>query len=329
MNCLKNYIGLKYCGSVTPESGFYINDMAGGSIKSLDKLANSETDNYINLWDKVQNRTLLKFKTQFLNRFNKYTRINNKVYKGYVGRIEGNEQNLTQTNELIGLRFRTCLDTYKKLKFSKLSFYSENAEIGVKFYIYNLIKGEKLKEFTFDLEAGYNQLSFDFTYFEDFETETDLFICYDSNDVISKDNDLNVALYEKNNCCYTTTINGAKCNNNLIPNINNTTLKSGASGLSLQFIIDCDIESLICQMKENLIDSLSLALYASLLEEKLYSERMNLFTVEFSHEELNDLIDKYTKASNDSLDSVFENLEIPCNECFDNNSIVRANWRRP
>ncbi len=76
MDCLKDYIGIQGCGAPVPLappgetlsdvfSGLYINQLPGVSLKSIEKLADEEQQNYLGVWADIQRRALLKFGIAF------------------------------------------------------------------------------------------------------------------------------------------------------------------------------------------------------------------------------------------------------------------------
>lgn len=82
MDCLKDYIGISGCGATLPVlgegqtledvfSGLYINQLPGISLKSIEKLADSEQENYLGVWFDVKRRALLKFGLAFRGNVNK------------------------------------------------------------------------------------------------------------------------------------------------------------------------------------------------------------------------------------------------------------------
>jgi hypothetical protein len=79
MECLRNYIGIIGCGAPVPPviededgeevedlfSGLYINQLPGINLRSIEKLADDEQENYLGVWNDVQTRALLKFSIAF------------------------------------------------------------------------------------------------------------------------------------------------------------------------------------------------------------------------------------------------------------------------
>jgi hypothetical protein len=332
MDCLLDYIGLNYCGNeVVPPSGFYINDMEGVSLHNLDSLADDELDNYINVWNRVQRRTILEYKTMFMQQFNKIVRTHNKAFIEKVGAYTGKETLLTQENKYVGIRYQQYLGEYKSIKFYSINIYSEEAVTDAKFYVFNLVTNVKLYEFTTNLTEGFNTVKFEYEYFEDFERQTDIFICYDSNQIQSKktaftyNSDLDLLYY--NIDWYNICILPAKCEKTVV-NVNTIEQGQGTYGMVVNFKINCSMDAFICSVKENLIHSLALLLLSNLYKEQKHSERLNLFTIEFTSEQIDKLISDSKLESEKSLLSYFDNICIPCDDCFENNAIVHSVWRQ-
>jgi hypothetical protein len=69
MDCLKNYIQIEGCNSpqykigdeVKEASGLYINKDLPLSLEQIDKIADSEQQTFLVVWDEVQNRAIKKF----------------------------------------------------------------------------------------------------------------------------------------------------------------------------------------------------------------------------------------------------------------------------
>lgn len=53
--CLKNYVTIKGCGSVAA-SGQYLNQLAGVSLQSVQKIADAEQITYIDVFNEIQQR---------------------------------------------------------------------------------------------------------------------------------------------------------------------------------------------------------------------------------------------------------------------------------
>ena len=63
-SCLTGYIGLQGCGTATPLSGRYVNELQGISLKAVDLTADEEQVTFANVWADVQARTIPHFETK-------------------------------------------------------------------------------------------------------------------------------------------------------------------------------------------------------------------------------------------------------------------------
>jgi len=72
MECLRNYIGVDWCGNTTtPPSGLYINQLPGISFKGLQGIADSEQITFEGAWDDIQTRAIRRFALDVKNKFSK------------------------------------------------------------------------------------------------------------------------------------------------------------------------------------------------------------------------------------------------------------------
>jgi len=65
MSCLTDYIGLRGCGDIAPESGLYLDQLPGITIEGMDKIATSEQTTYKNVWRDVQDTAYKIFEREF------------------------------------------------------------------------------------------------------------------------------------------------------------------------------------------------------------------------------------------------------------------------
>jgi hypothetical protein len=61
--CLQDWIGLRGCSTIEPESGVYINQYPGMSTELLDKVASSDQITFAQVWQDVQQTAYLQLKT--------------------------------------------------------------------------------------------------------------------------------------------------------------------------------------------------------------------------------------------------------------------------
>lgn len=79
MTCFIDHIGLVYCTPGVydaPASGIYLNSLPGISIKSIDKIADSEQVTYLGVWDDVQKFALAQFRLDVISEMNNCYKLN-------------------------------------------------------------------------------------------------------------------------------------------------------------------------------------------------------------------------------------------------------------
>ncbi|MCW3466497.1 hypothetical protein [Chitinophaga nivalis] len=76
LQCLTGYIGLMGCGSAEPGSGLYINSLPGISLEMMDNIADAEQKTFLGVWNEIQKRGILSFRTYFMAQLNKCYQIN-------------------------------------------------------------------------------------------------------------------------------------------------------------------------------------------------------------------------------------------------------------
>ena len=77
--CLTGFIGLDGCGATEPASGLFINSLPGITLKRVDSIANHEQKTYVGVWQEVEKRSLLRFRTQLMAQLNKCYQINERA----------------------------------------------------------------------------------------------------------------------------------------------------------------------------------------------------------------------------------------------------------
>ncbi len=147
MDCLKGYIGIAGCGAVLPVpgngqtlsdvySGLTINQLPGISLKSIEKIANAEQENFLGVWKDVERRALLKFSIAFKGRLNLNHSLTNKtvvnclacenkeLFAVSLWYLLGTEMMIERTSSDRLNRYTTGIDL-EKAEELKISFYSE------------------------------------------------------------------------------------------------------------------------------------------------------------------------------------------------------------
>jgi hypothetical protein len=328
MNCFKNLIGIESCrNTTTPKSGYYINHFAGGSIRTLDALVDSEQRDYLKLFNQIEDISILEFSNEIKNQLSKKTLIKESFDSNLVGAFD-DLTTLIQTSNYVGINFYGTKEKYTSLNISDCVFYSKADYNDFKIYLYDLNSGIKMLEITQDVTIGFNIININYSYSNSNFTDVNIFLCYNSN------------LYESvetvNYCdCYEfETFYNLNTKGLSIP-LTSQLIKSNANnlgnlaGLQVNFNLSCEFDLLICQNIKKFTEAFANKLLANIMLQRKFSERLNLFTVDFTNEQIDKMIEDYTNKSKQLIELVTDNIQIPCSICFEKNRQVQNLWIRP
>ena len=87
MDCFEDYIGLQGCGTTTPDSGLYVNGLAGIQLRQVDEIANETQQNYVGVWADVQTRALARFSADLRKAFTKKFQIKGVTQSINIGKV--------------------------------------------------------------------------------------------------------------------------------------------------------------------------------------------------------------------------------------------------
>lgn len=79
LTCFIDLVGLSYCTRGVydvPASGIYLNSLPGINIESIDKIADSEQETYLGVWEDVQASAVVQFRLDVINEMNKCYKLN-------------------------------------------------------------------------------------------------------------------------------------------------------------------------------------------------------------------------------------------------------------
>jgi len=328
MNCFKNLIGIESCrNTINPKSGYYINHFAGGSIRTIDSLADSEQRDYLKLFGQIEDISILEFGNEIKNQLSKKTLIKESFDFNVVGAFDDLET-FVQSNNYVGINFYGTKEKYTSLNIQDCVFYSKQDYNDFKIYIYDLNSGLKLLEVTQDIKIGFNAINLNFAYSNSNFTDVNLFLCYNSN-LYESVKSLNYCDCYEFEDYYNINVKGA-----LVSTVSQI-IKSNANnldhfgGLQANFNLSCEYDLLICQNVNKFTEAFANKLLANIMLQRKFSERLNLFTVDFTNEEIDKMIENYTKKYQSLIELITDNIQIPCSNCFEKNRQVQNLWIRP
>jgi hypothetical protein len=339
MRIFKNYIGLRGCVETTPRGNFWINQMAGVSLKSLDKISNSENKTYSATWDNIQERCCLIINEAILQRIN--SRVIMPVVKDQLkfGQQSQTFSMNTSSNDLVGIKIYGSLDRYERIQLTSFIIYSEDIFEGFTYYIYDLNNGLLVKTASVNLVSGFNEIYIDLELENYGNILPNYFLCYD-NSLFQSNNTVSSYDYDGLDCGlsvninnvpygYSISANGA-INVGKQPNIKaNITAIGNTYGIILNFNQKCSIEEFIAPIIDRFKLAWAYLLLSEIIQERKLSERFNIFTTEYTDEQFDEMYDKYINESNKYLDIAFKNMNIPLNGCFSCNERFQQTFAMP
>jgi hypothetical protein len=337
MQCLENYIGLRgLCNSTAPESGLYINDLPGISLKVLDKISNEEQVTFFETWKTIQRRTLQRLNTAVVNAMQKKYRLNKLVeYNQLPATYDATNNQTAAAAEYRGLTIDITgwderVSALMVIHVQTLRLYLKAAgDVTIKFYSLNGTAATEVKSITISGVIGWNSIPVN----EYFYDVAKLFIGYDATAVSSVELKLDETLNADYCCdgcwdgwdCCGSQIKGAKSDKPF------STLTQGNNtfGLTGVVSIQCRYENLVCNNKSLFATALWYLLGAECMAERVHSDRINRYTT-VAIDKAKELRNEYTEAANVELAQVVDGITLNLSDCcLECNASVTSVEMRP
>lgn len=298
MNCLIDYIGLQDCDGATSLSGMYINQLPGVELKMIDYIANEEQVNYSGVWSDVQQRAKERFRNDVISEFGKRYKIKTIYNSIDLEKIVDTTLTTAMAAEYRGfsIELNEANDDYVRTNLQVIHiqtlflYLQANGNTSIKFY--DLDTNQLLLTKTVTGVAGWNTINV----FTSFDTKR-LFVGYDSTAInsVTKDvSDIDNLDFIDGSYLYW---DGCGCNNAYMFNGAKATTASPYSitkgidsfGLSGIWSIRCQYDNIVCNNLEAFKGAWLYCLGAELMKERIYSSRLNEFTV-FDKNKAKDLL---------------------------------------
>lgn len=355
MDCLKDYIGIRHCSKEEPESGLYLNNLAGMSTELADKIANSEQGNFMGVWEDVQTRSFKRFvqdfqmylfdtaktgfnktiyQTQRLTKARGYEVLDSlAVYRGVyvflpVSRFVKFDLNSVQVyiKDVDGGSFDSGFDNGYEIDSSSL-----NSQIR----IYDLQNERLVNTIDVVLKQGINTFPINLEFSLDSDA-IELFICIDSTKITSiKTLDSLYGWYDVDCSFYPSWSGRIHGDEQAVvlpaikqladaPTYENIGFPGIGQGISIDAQITCSIEQFICENKKYLQTPLLYLLGSEMLLQKISSNlgsRVNYFT-SGNLEQTQNTRELFEKEYVKSMKNAVRSLNIPdsgiCFACNEN-----------
>ncbi len=318
MKCLYDYIGIKGFGD-EPLSGIYINQLAGLSLESIDRIAEPEKKGFEALWNDIRTRAGITLEKD----------LRRKLRNRY--KITANKRAAEVKPDIDTDTVFDAEEKYRGIVIDLGCGHGSFVAIGIDSFCVTLsvdtallaVKlfdedGTELDSFTKEnATAGKNTINVSRKY-----AVRKLFVAINATDVplysaaISKEtlNRCYQCICEVYNECKPLIHGGESA----IDTPADITQTSDVFGLEIRYNVLCDFNSIICFNKQEFTDVWMYLLGVELMLERCYSSRMNRFTT-IDRDNAVELKDHYTieyeKALKESVDALQVKNDDCCIEC--------------
>jgi hypothetical protein len=321
MQCLTDYIGIRWCKATEPESGLWINDLPGISLKALDKIADEEQVTFLEAWNTIQRRAVRRLNSAITNGLSKRFKLNRLVESFTLPRLVDEINNQTAPAAQyrgFTVELKPYSSTLQLINLQDISLFLKADQAGVVFRIFEL-HGEvgadsatELESFTHDCTVGWNKIPLN----KDFLDVQRLFITYDASSVDSVylQLDEGCACYDAAAFCnignYNAYLKGASADTPFASfhYANNT------FGLTATVSIQCKYEQLVCNNKSLFATAFWYLLGAEALAERIYTDRINRYTT-IDLNKAKELRQEFEMSFAEELKSVLEGLDLNSADC--------------
>lgn len=317
MNCLKNYVGIKGYGSA-PVSGRYINQLPGISLDSIQKVADKEQVTFLQVFDDVQERSWTRFITDLRNALRRRFQIKTAKTLLHIESADGVET-ISASAHYRGLLLDSGLDNNGFFAFnvSSISLDLPQAANDVVIKLFDRT-GHVLDTFTIASAAeGINTIEVNEAY-----AASRLFIAVDASAVLLNDTVLGAGNYDQPFAALTGRAAGISGGESLLTSPAFVAQTSSTYGISAIVTPFCDYAHLVCSDRELFIGAWMYLLGAELMQERIYSPRINKYTT-IDADEAEKLRDLYTGQYENALDDAVIGIQISADDgCIDCREIV-------
>lgn len=336
MDCLRDFIGLNWCGATgTPASGLYVNDLAGISLKQITSLTDEETATFSALWTTIQKRAESRFGVDVREAIGKRYKLSSINQGGYIGKeITGTATASTGgfngfVIELLPSADSDYMDSAMSfISVQTLQFYANGADATEvkEVAIFDLLTGDKLFTTNVTLVAGWNTVQVNTRLTNSYNQLPKNVFCGINTTGLSTF-DLDIPLSGSLASCCRARLRGASTDATTGITEDDLTFGSNSYGMSGVFTIGCAWDGFVCQNKALFARPYWYCLGIELLTEQIYSTRLNSYTT-IGMQKAKELREEYMTEYMRTLNQICTNIEMECDcciECADQLQLVTTN----
>jgi hypothetical protein len=312
MQCLKNLIGIRGCGADAPDSGIWLNDYPGVSIKSLEGITNEEKATFIETWRAIERRAIRRLQSAVISELSRRYRLIRSIESITFSKEPDTVSNQTApANEYRGIRLYYSDITGSSLlslHVQDISIYAKQAA-QTDIIIADAEYGTILWQSNVMLNAGWNKIYVGI----DFEQDS-LFIGYDAAGISSPFTPITTDSVSGCAECFTCNrcslyIAGAK------RSYNGATVDVGNTfGVIGTFSLRCSYDAFICSNKQLFANALAYIALVEVMNERLHSDRINRYTT-VDLNKARELRDEYMQMFQQELSDVISGIDISEQDC--------------
>jgi hypothetical protein len=307
MNCLKDYVGLKYPGAPVPKSNMYINSLAGITTQMLDMIAAPEQVANSIVWNEIQEIAWTRLYTDVVSSLRSMFQLK-QINQSIEQRVSMNDSPSIDAQSAgfhgIKIRFGRITASFEAVLIHKIYFRSpeqRSANLRV-LNASNVILLEK----PIDVVIGMNEILID-----DIFADDEIFFGIDAGPAGTYSTEMKSIDLS----CFCMTVRA--CRGNCEPSIvgatfdndviTETTNKNHAIGYTASLI--CDYSALICHNKPMFLSAWLFLLGNQTLIELMASSRVNQFTT-VDRDQYVELKDHYQVEYESQLKTIIKGIRI-------------------
>lgn len=314
MNCLENHIGIRNCNSPEPTSGLYVNQLPGITLESIQKVSDSENINFMGAWKEVKVRSWSRLENDLRIALKKRYKLKSVNANAKISSVIDEATIISAAEYYRGV----VIDLGSEVSFLSIGINSFSLKLP------NTVSSLNIKVFDQDgnmLEsitrenapAGKNI----FPIGRNFLTSI-LFIGVDATMVPLYSSSVSSDTHAS--CCKCVQTICDNCQPAIygtespIAGFNIGTEGSNLFGFEVDYSVVCDYSSIICRNKPEFTYPWLYLLGAELMQERLFSTRLNRFTT-IDKEAAADLRDYFTEEYQSALEESIQGIEVSEVDC--------------
>jgi len=331
--CFEGYIGLKHCSLDVPTSGLYVNDLSGITTELVAKVQSSDNVTFKEQWDSIEKRSINRLYSDVKNIISEeYTFDEVNYQTNRLTRSESTPTVILATNSEIGTYLRLPRSKYAALRIKNIFIHSETEEDTTTDYrIVDINNGKILKTGEITVVNGFNSFEVDLN-IEPTYSAIEVAVLVDMNfDSIQTSTDF----WEDCECRLPVTQVWPTNEEVVIWATEPTTYKykdlnltSLGKGVWIDAEIYCSSSIFTCEKKNILKLSYWYLLGVEVLNEKINSNRLNVFS-QTNVELTGKLRDEYQAQYLGNLKRTLKNIKINDGFCFTCNQQVHYGGMMP